>query len=191
MRIPKAFRDWAIAIDHGQEVVALGMVVPGADWSLVPCDLSKQERDEFCWAAVTQAIERTHGTEVSQCSIAQSVIGANLCGPDCAGCDSSEPLSDILEIRGRLRDLIKAQVSFEDIKDEIDTNRRVICCHLDRKPDGHFIIICGYSEAAGSPRVAILDPSKKVPSGPQEHDYAQFTVAYEEGGTWDETYLTQ
>lgn len=189
MRVPIVFEEESVPLFHAPEEMLEMAPVAGAGWTLVPCNLSKQDRTEFCWAAVTQAIERNHGIQETQCVIARSILGG-LCGADCAGCNQPEPLADVLQIRKRLRKPIRKQVTFKEISDEIG-GKRVICCGIERPPSGHFIIICGVLDVPGKQEIAILDPSKSVASGPQAHDFAAFIGAYDAGGVWKETYFTK
>jgi Peptidase_C39 like family len=193
MRIPRAFADaqplFEIALKAGLEMVP----VTGPGWEILDCDMTKQEKTEWCWSSVTQTVERRHGRNESQCEIARDVIGSTFCGSTCSTvtCNQPQPLSAVLQIRGRRRQRITTPIDFDQIKTEIRDEKAVICLRIDRAPNGHAIIICGFSEATGKRRVAILDPSKSVASGPQAHDYDQLLVKYDAGGTWDETCLTQ
>src|SRR5947207_652264 len=108
MRIPRAFEDapplFAEVEGGFEEVVsaAAAMVAAGGPgWEILPCEMTKQDKSEWCWSSVTQAVERTHGMNDSQCTIARDVIGDTLCGATCGkiACNTPQPLSSVLQIR--------------------------------------------------------------------------------------------
>jgi hypothetical protein len=193
MRIPRAFVDALPLFEELEFAVHEMIVADGHGWEILPCEMTKQEKGEWCWSSVTQAVERTHGVHDSQCAIARDVIGNTLCGPTCgkSPCNTPQPLSSVLNIRGRFRPPLLGRIDFDDIKKEILIAKAVVCCRIDRAPNGHAIIICGFSEAGGTKRIAILDPANDVAPGPQAHDYNLFRIEYEAGGEWDATCLTQ
>jgi hypothetical protein len=182
MQIPQSFQDSVTAI--ADEIAA------GPGWVLIStCRMTKQEHDNWCWASVCQAVDRSHGREFTQCDIAHSVL-PTACSGQCDDDDCDQPvvLSDALLRRARLRQRIDGQITFEAVKAEIrPPASKVICCPIDRDAGAHALIICGFHEA--TKRIAIFDPL--LDSGPHSHDFAAFTQEYSEGGKWTLTCLTR
>lgn len=193
MRIPRAFEGAPLLFEKVEDAVLAMVSADGPGWEILPCEMTKQEKSEWCWTSVTQAVELTHGVHDLQCSIARDVIGNTLCGPTCgkSACNTPQPLSSVLQIRGRFRPPLLGMIDFDEIKREILVAKAVVCCRIDRAPTGHAIIICGFSETGWKKRIAILDPANDVASGPQAHDYDLFRIEYEAGGQWGATCFTQ
>jgi len=193
MRIPRAFAAAAPLVEE-QDAAVLAELEPvaGPGWQLLPCNLTKQEKTEWCWVAVAQAVDRAHKVEETQCNLARALIPTT-CGTECSTdeCNSPQPLANLLKVRQRLVEPILGRIKFDAIKAQIE-DKALVCARLDRPPNGHFVVICGYSESGGQ-KIAIIDPSPDVASGPQSHDYTQFLIRYdtEDGGKWDQTYLTK
>ena len=138
-----------------------------------------QEETQWCWAAVTQAVERLSSSSFSQSEIASRHIDptggglvcvhpliANppqgaLCHTCHAGCSSPHSLGKILGERGRLAgDPLAGPPSFDEIVAAISTDLRPLPVRISWPGDsGHFICVTGYSvDAAGVRRVTVVDP---------------------------------
>src|SRR5438132_961732 len=103
--------------------------------------METQEEPQWCWAAVTQSVERWHGNSVSQPEVASFHINAGagpICsrplspggsGSQCTGCtaDCGDPhrLSAVLDGRNRLAlgGVIALPPSFVEIRQAVDAQR--------------------------------------------------------------------
>lgn len=186
MEIPHSFKESATPIAGGE-------IAAGPGWVLVEsCRMTPQEKTEWCWSSVCQAVERTHNREFTQCVIAGDVLGTGVCNGQCddEDCNRSVLLSRALSnhAHAHLRQRIDGQITFETVKTEIKPpSGRVICCPIDRGGNAHAVIICGFHDA--TKRIAIFDPL--LDSGPHPHDFAAFKHEYSEGGKWTVTCLTK
>lgn len=169
----------------------------------VSVTIEKQQRTEWCWAAVSVSVNAFFRPSSShtQCELAGAVLNMTCCSGDrpshSAPCNAPH---DIHTVLGRLHllaaDPIVKALSFHELKDEIDHDRPV--CVLikwlgkDGKPGdrGHFIAIEGYRiTPAGKQFVSIGDPF----FGPSEVEYAEFSSpggGYRDGhGVWFASFL--
>jgi len=173
-------------------------VSAAATVTTVSVTIEKQQRTEWCWAAVSVSVNAFFrpGASHTQCDLA----GAILKLPCCAGQQPSQSAAcnvphDIHTVLGRLHllaaDPIVKPLSFAEVQDEIDHGRPV--CVLIKwlgsngQPGdrGHFIAIDGYRITPAQKQfVSIGDPCY----GPSEVDYEQFSSpqgGYRDGrGVW-------
>jgi hypothetical protein len=150
----------------------------GAMHNSVTVNMTCQEAELWCWAAVTQAVEAFRGNVVTQedvatghvghsqpgvtCSVSDPVDGASRCAKICAGsCNSPHILSNVLAERGRLTAVRQVTPSFADITQAIDASRPVpVRIRIDTGAGGgHFICVVGYSDdGQGNQFVDVMDP---------------------------------
>lgn len=163
----------------------------------LPFSLMRQEENNWCWAAVAQAIEfaRT-GRALSQQQIATDHISKHLggtCDPparnarnrgkcgdgECdAACGSMHAISVVLADRGLLRGTLSTggPVTLSQIKNEIAAGRPIVC-RLDANGAGHFICIAGWwTGPAGLPQVLVHDPGVGPKGHPVEPIYRPLAV---------------
>jgi hypothetical protein len=188
MRVPEAF---AAAEPLSPMLGIIAFDVLGAGWTIIErCTVTKQEKSEWCWASVTQAVDRFYrGGQRSQCDFARGLLGTGSCGSNCTSktCNSAQPLEHALDLSRLLREPPVGLVDFTDIRREI-TAQAPVCVHIDRAK-GHFLVIVGFAESPN--RLAILDPDRNTPGSPQSEGFESFRdFGYSLGGSWDDTYLT-
>jgi hypothetical protein len=163
--------------------------------------MDTQQEQEWCWAAVTQSVERWRQRPVSQPEVASHHINAGaglICarplspagsGSLCAGCqaDCADPhsLGIVLNERGHLTPggAVNAPVSFQDIRTAVDANKPLPVRIEWGGGQGHFICVTGYAvDAAGVEWVTVYDPLLPgVDSGPADNQdlrYNDFAGAY-------------
>lgn len=138
-----------------------------------------QEEGQWCWAAVTQAVEDWRGSAVSQSEVASHHIapdgglvcaaplgaaGGQVCAACAVGCDDAHFLSAVLGERDRLRSApINDAPTFKAIREAIYVDQRPIPLRIDWGADtnhsGHFICVVGYKvDGAGKQWVRVFDP---------------------------------
>ena len=127
-----------------------------------------QEDEQWCWAAVTQAVERWHNTTVSQTDVASYHAGTDAKVPppnDCEdrlcglGPSNTHRLSKVLSERKLLGKVTQSAPRFEDIKRVIGEQRPLPVRIKWNGDGGHFLCISGYSEdSKGRQRVKVHDP---------------------------------
>jgi hypothetical protein len=155
--------------------------------------LRKQQAEEWCWAAVSQAVARHFDPKMDlhQCQIVGSDFKKRCCGDAFApnrgsSCNRPGYLHKVLERLGLLaKEPILAPVDFPRIQREIEAGRPV--CLLVRwrgSQRGHFIVIAGYSISNSQrPVVHILDPLS--PQSPSSMPY-DILASQEEGGGYQD-----
>ena len=169
----------------------------------IPLTVQKQERTEWCWAAVTVSVNRVFRPDSShtQCEVAGHALGRKCCS-DGKG-RASDPCNvphELHPVLGHLHllaaDPIVKALTFDQVKTEIDGGRPVcvLIKWLDkdgkRTDRGHFIAIAGYRVTPAQKQfVSIGDPF----FGPSEIDYASFSNpqgGYRDGrGVWFASFL--
>jgi hypothetical protein len=172
----------------------------GADQRSVPLRVERQQKSEWCWAAVSVSVNRLFRPESThtQCEIVGSTLQHQCCGgADDPECNHPHTLHPVL---GRLHLLVGEPhlkpLTFSKIKTEIDAGRPicVLIKWLDGKGQvttrGHFITITGYRITPGQKQfVSISDPF----FGESEVSYLEFSDAsggYRDGkGQWFASFL--
>lgn len=152
-------------------------------------EMTCQEDDQWCWAAVTQAIARWRGESLTQVEVASwhispeagELVCANppapapSCGPCKRGCTDPHSLGKVLDER----DLLvpggdkNGRPSFKEIQAAIKENRPVpVRIAWNGSNSGHFICVTGY--VAGE-RVRVHDPLEPgVGNGPVQSKVIPF-----------------
>lgn len=175
--------------------------------------LRKQQASEWCWAAVSQAVELFFNphSELQQCKIVGGAFHQGCCGKGDApvrdpACNRPGYLHVVLGGLGLLakpntkaaQDWIKGPVSFEQLRHEIDRGRPVCVLIKWRNGGGrgHFILIEGYSiSASQKPYVFVRNPlsPKSASHHPYEVIASQDTSGgYQDGqGVWAYSFLVQ
>ena len=168
---------------------ALAQGDESAAWHEVDFSMQHQTEIEWCWAADAVSIDLFFDktSRLTQCAVANTVLGRTDCctNPDSPDCDQPQSMTHVLTTVGRLRLHLKTPLSFDDLKQEIDSGKPV-GAHISWETEGgHIPIIVGYRE--GSQTLAIADPLY----GQSEVDYDTFKTSYRQIGRWDESYLLQ
>ncbi len=163
--------------------------------------LRKQQASEWCWAAVSQAIDRFYDPEsdLQQCRIVGGALHRACCGkgdapgPDDA-CNRPGYLHLVLDGLGLLvksdddprSGAIQGPVSFDRLRREIDHGRPV-CVLIKWRGGGgrgHFILIEGYSVSASrTPYVYVRNPMS--PRSSSRHPYDVIASQGSDGGYQD------
>jgi hypothetical protein len=160
-------------------------------------EMTCQEEEQWCWAAVTQLVDRWHSSVhdpqnldgVSQSEIASHHIKPNgglVCstplgpgiGSTCSscgrGCGGPHLLSEVLKGRSALaKPPRNAPPTFIDVRLAIDADRPLpvrIDWGAATKNAGHFVCVVGYLEdASGVQWVEVFDPlSPALRAGPAD-----------------------
>lgn len=186
--------------------------VPGAlnsDRLTVPhFSLDTQRFDNWCWAAVTQAVERHKGNQVQQVQIASDHIGRGQPGRSCAEfdpqdttagscivsacqsrCNATHSLRTILDERGLLVKFVANTLGYHEIKAEI-ANGRPVPCRIAWNDGGgaHFVCVAGCFDDGGSEQfVVVYDPlNPDVDAGPADRlevRYEDFCLRFRSGAS--------
>ena len=169
-----------------------------------------QLKANWCWAAVTAAVKQYSPplAPERQCEFATAALrgGRNCCAaPDT--CDRPFSLRTSLTAEGKLKDFLLGQISFRDIKKQIDVFKQPVCARIgwDTDADGfatifHFVVIVGYQDPGptGVPWVSVMDPDVGAPglAGRRESTvndmaFEEFRSRYRLFGTWLQTYVVK
>jgi hypothetical protein len=178
-------------------------VSPGTAHRILSLKVQRQQRSEWCWAAVSASIDlffRPDSTH-TQCDIAGSVLGLPCCnGTQPAPSDSCNTPHALHPVLGRYHlladDPIVKPLTFDRVRTEIDAGRPV--CVLIKWLDnqghvtdrGHFIVLNGYRVTPAQKQfVSITDPMY----GASEIAFNQFISdkgGYRDGrGVWFASFL--
>jgi hypothetical protein len=143
--------------------------------------LTCQEEDNWCWAAVSQAVEAFGRRRVSQESVASDHIQASgrafTCAPPnrtettagacgSSGCDTAcngpHSLGRVLNERSLLSSYITqgAPILFDQLVHEITARGRPVPCRIEWGGGwGHFVCVFGWAtDTAGNRYVTVHDP---------------------------------
>ena len=175
--------------------------------------LRKQQASEWCWAAVSQAVDKFFdpASDLQQCKIVSNAFHRACCGAGDtpvreSACNRPGYLHEVLGTLGLLAKpspdaglpAIKGPVPFDQLRGEIDRGRPV--CVLIKWRDGggrgHFIMIEGYSiSASKTPYVFVRNPMS--PRSSSHHPYHVIASqgpdgGYQDGqGVWAYSFLVQ
>ncbi|PYQ31390.1 MAG: hypothetical protein DMF56_05710 [Acidobacteria bacterium] len=146
-------------------------------------DMQQQERDLWCWAAVSVSVRRFYDPSrvISQCQQASAQIFTADCCSGPAKCDMEWPLSKALNGLGVLREVVDGPLPLATIAREINDGHP-IGCRIEWSV-GHFVCIVGYDDQL----LTIKDPL----FGTSRVRYDEFVSRYRDIGTWTHTYLTK
>ena len=155
--------------------------------------IQHQHQDQWCWAAVTQAVCQYFGNVTTQ----EDIVSRTLNNPGCisapGSCDSPFPLRFALQALGRFDDQ-NGVLSFADIQQQIDTLARPLAITVSfNGPLGetsHYCLIKGCSTVGGLSQITVLDPAPE--------NGAESRIAYDDlcsgvtmGGSWTESFTVK
>ncbi|MDJ0275378.1 hypothetical protein QLH51_00970 [Sphingomonas sp. 2R-10] len=176
----------------------------GDDFAFV---LMLQERTNWCWAAVVQAVNYAAGNRrpdaaVSQTAIAGTHIGRHHPGATCTapgvfhgtgrtcddqgctvGCDGAHAARIVLSERGLFAGSLatKGAVSFESIVRQVDRHKAIVC-RIRAGSVAHFVCLTGWwIDADGTRHVIVQDPRRVTghrQAVPRYMPFDVFTASY-------------
>jgi hypothetical protein len=127
--------------------------------------LEHQHHDQWCWAAVTEAVCRFFGSNAStQEAIVCQVLANPLCdsAPVPDACDIPFPVEFALDAMGHPNDEVGV-LSFDDVKQQIDALAHPVPIRIlfngALGGTSHYCLIQGWDEIGGVPHVTVLDPA--------------------------------
>jgi hypothetical protein len=150
--------------------------------------IETQEKSEWCWAAVAVSIDKYFNSKstLTQCEVANRVLGGENCCKSNGNCNQPETLIDALNSVKRLSSTLTGPLSFELVRGELDAGRPV-CARIKWSGGGaHFVVITGYQLlTSGARHLEVVDPFNPNST----IDYDDLCNAYYGDGTWADTYL--
>jgi papain like cysteine protease AvrRpt2 len=184
-------RDW---LEFDSEVIAV-VLGPGAlGGRLGPTmafRVDTQEETNWCWAAVTSAVDRYYHRDsfLTQCEVvARTANGADAClDPD--EHNTAGILDQALKTIG-VEHFVDQSVPFHTLQTEIDAGRPV-CVAIDWVGGGsHFVVLCGYQLwTDGTNVIETVDVADPFYAD-STCIFSSLTQAYQGLGKWAQTYLT-
>lgn len=144
-----------------------------------------QQQTNWCWAAVTQAINAFKGGTATQCQIASGSLGRNDCCTQPGNCNIPYYLDRSLTLYNLLRSMVPNKYGYNQIRNEISAQKPVGVRLGWNGGGGHFVTVYGYQNNANIGYIAICDPWYGI----SVQDYINFPNAYQGGATWSTTYL--
>jgi hypothetical protein len=162
---------------------------PSEREELIKFSVQKQQRTNWCWAAVSTSVAVYFGSKGwTQCKLASLELELKCCKKNCTEkCNQPRALQPPLKRVGYFHEQIEEASSFTQIQAEIHAGRPLCCRVLGSKPIGHFVAIAGWSIAPeGTQYVEVRDPMY----GPVAKTYDEFCSAYlEPGSRWTHSYF--
>jgi hypothetical protein len=152
--------------------------------------MEHQHEDQWCWAAVTQAVCQCFGDNASQ----EDIVSRTVSNPNCAAgpdsCDSPSPLRFALQTMGPL-DSINPVMSFADEQQQIDVLARPLAVGIEFSgpsgTTGHYVLIKGFDTVGDISHVTVLDPAPD--NGPESHlAYDGLRSGLTLGGPWTQSF---
>jgi hypothetical protein len=164
--------------------------------------MESQNKDKWCWAAVSASIERYFlpNSSWTQCRIARSLAAkqkllgvsanANCCGSADA-CNQAAALDDALRAVGRLKGFVSRPLEFKEVCDEIDNNCPVGVRIEWAEGGAHFVAIHGYWASPNNDIqiVHVSDPHFGASKLYYEHFLSCYQFWNDGGGFWTDSYL--
>jgi Papain-like cysteine protease AvrRpt2 len=153
-------------------------------------NMQAQTQSNWCWAATATSVSHFYWllSAWTQCLVANGELGLSNC------CNSSVPAAcnvpwylDRALTRTNNFVSITGQVTFQQVRDEIDAERPVGARIGWSGGGGHFMVIYGYSTVAGTDYFDIDDPIY----GKSHLAVSEFANNYQGSGTWTHTYFTK
>ncbi len=148
--------------------------------------MQPQEMGLWCWAAVTESVERYFypATPLTQCSVASDMWGFSCC-PNQNACNRAASLERALRGYSLLNGPPAGRVPFSVIRDQIRQNRP-LCVRVGwLGGGGHFLVISGFRVKSGERLVELSDPLYGWSRIPLE----TFSNRYRDIGAWTHTYF--
>jgi hypothetical protein len=152
--------------------------------------MEPQEEGNWCWAAVSAAVDRYFdpAKALAQCEIASKVLGVKNCCYNKDAHNEGAALEDALGAVNRQREPPCGAIGFEQLKSEIDAEMPVCVRIAWTKGGAHFVSLYGYRiSESGARTIEVGDPWY----GNSTQDFDQFPVYYRGGGEWTDTFLTK
>ncbi|HEU4717169.1 MAG TPA: C39 family peptidase [Bacteroidia bacterium] len=153
----------------------------------LPYTCLHQEQTEWCWVAVTAAVNGFYGRTLQQCDIANNCLDQSTCCVDgsSAACNTPWYLNRSLSDYNSLNAMTAGKMEFASVQSEID-NSNPVCLRIGwNGGGGHFVAVYGYNST--DEYITIGDPW----FGVNVRDYNTFPTQYHAGGTWTTTYTTK
>jgi hypothetical protein len=159
--------------------------------------IERQQRSNWCWAAVTASLAAFFGTipRRSQCEIAQAALmptlpQVNCCGADAGGaCNIPWHLDGPLGAIGLLRERLDEVLPYDAVRDEIARELPPACRVAWQGGGAHFMVIAGWSvdQAGGTRYVQLHDPGNGAET---DVVYDDLVVGYiQPGDRWTHSYV--
>lgn len=153
--------------------------------------MQPQTQTNWCWAATSTSVSHFYWglSTWTQCKVANSELGHNDCcnSPVPSPCNVAWYLDKALTRTENFVSILTGQASFQQIRAEIDAGRPVGARIGWSGGGGHFMVICGYSQVAGTDYFDIDDPIY----GKSHLSVTNFSSNYQGSGTWTHTYFTK
>jgi hypothetical protein len=153
-------------------------------------DMQMQTQTNWCWAATATSVSHFYWflSTWTQCKVANAELGHSDCcnSPVPGACNVPWYLDKALTRTNNFVS-ITGQVTFQQVRDEIDAGRPVGARIGWNGGGGHFMVIYGYSLVAGTPYFDIDDPIY----GKSHLTVADYSTNYQGSGTWTHTYFTK
>ena len=152
--------------------------------------MEAQTQSNWCWAATATSVSHFYWflSNWTQCLVANAELQLNGCcnTPVPGACNVPWFLNSALTRTNNFVS-ITGQITFQQVKAEIDAGRPVGARIGWNGGGGHFMVIYGYSSIAGTEYFDIDDPIY----GKSHLTVADFSSNYQGSGTWTHSYFTK
>jgi hypothetical protein len=152
-------------------------------------EIQPQQQNEWCWAAVSTTVALFYAPKSgwTQCSVVNEGLGQATCCQDGGSSACNQPwfLEKALALVGHLASDFGGALGFDPIREQIDGGRPFGVCIDWTGGGGHVVAIGGYDTEG-----QVIEVCDSM-FGTSHVPLASFPSAYQGGGTWSWTYLTQ
>lgn len=161
--------------------------------------IQPQDKDQWCWAAVTSSICDFYGDQQShtQCELANRFLapvllpGEDPCQNDADDSNIPFALDLALNQMHHLVQPTRGRISFQELDQQISQNQSPVPIRI-MFSDGftaHFVVVFGcVTDSSGNQMVKVADPGDgSVVSVP----FSALGDDFKPGASWDQTYFTK
>ncbi len=150
--------------------------------------VARQANNNWCWAAVTEALLGVRRTpRRSQCQVASKVLNRKCCGPGKSSCDDAAVMLDVLQTMELLQDAHSGSSTPEFVRDHIDQGFPLVAQMKPNAGKGHVVLITGYRQLTDTLNLFVCDPAT---GSRGEFAFDEFRTAYMSAYRWVATFET-
>ena len=175
-------------LGRGRLAREVGSVV-SSPWKATGLRIERQAQTQWCWAAVGVGLSSLYDSAMPrrQCEVVSSEFGDDTCCSHGAANQCNKPwyLDRVLRRLGYLDSIIRGAVSYQKVREEIETGRPVAIRVGWSGGGAHFLAIDAFNDHGET--LGIEDSWY----GRSEVTFADLSFRYQQTGSWSDTFLTR
>lgn len=152
--------------------------------------IPQSQKDElWCWAAIASMLSHAYNHPLGQCQIASFYLYNNTinCCSNPGRCRSMAELNLVLKkLEYQINEgYIIGRISFEYLKNEINSNKPVAIRVVNDEDYGHYVLLIGYVETGADQKITYIDSRY---GSVRTVNYGSIARSVMETGRWSHTY---